>query len=137
MQASGDLCEDCGFVCEALLDKDVQQIAKDYREDPAFKTTFEVCLAVHRGAVSRTWRSATAIQCKNVGIRSFVTLYAIVKDPAFQKQGRCARFVQGEQSSPMSCDFVFNRQHWVDGTAGFYSAIRAPCHMKFSSKGPR
>ena len=45
----GDLCEDCGFVCEAFPDMPAKSISDAYRTNDSFRDRFKGCLRVLHG----------------------------------------------------------------------------------------
>lgn len=67
-QPKGDLCDECGRLCEAWPQLDPAQVATKYKSDATYKLLFETCRKVLRGEAPRSWRPSVVAELQRVGI---------------------------------------------------------------------
>ena len=73
----GELCCECGKICEAFPQEELASIAKQWKTTPVFKMLFETCRQVLRDNAPRSWRPARVYMNSTVGVRTKVEVHFV------------------------------------------------------------
>ena len=74
---TGELCMECGQICEAHPNESIESITEQYKSNVPYKILFETCRQVLRGNAPRAWRASLVHRSTKVGQRCELSLYAI------------------------------------------------------------
>ncbi len=76
----GDLCYECGIICESKPLEAVTDLARLYKTEGDFKLWFESCRKVLRGAMERHWVPNSVSKNRVIGMKAIMHMVFVTTD---------------------------------------------------------